>query len=95
MDKLEFEWDERKNESNKSKHGVSFFDAQKAFLDPFRIIAEDLEHSKVEKRYFCFGSVDQKIVTVRFTFRKRTIRILGAGYWRQGKKIYEKAKNEI
>jgi hypothetical protein len=28
-------------------------------------------------------------MTVRFTYRKDLIRILGAGYWRKGKKIYE------
>ncbi len=26
-----FEWDEKKNETNIKKHGVSFFDAQRAF----------------------------------------------------------------
>ncbi len=29
------------------------------------------------------------ILTVRFTYRGETIRILGAGYWRKGKRIYE------
>lgn len=49
-----FEWDEDKNKQNVKKHEVSFYQAQQAFLDPSRIIAEDLEHSKIEKRYFCF-----------------------------------------
>ncbi len=40
-----FEWDEKKNAENKLKHGVSFFEAQQAFLDPNRRIAEDLDHS--------------------------------------------------
>ena len=30
-------------------------------------------------------------MTVRFTWRDRKIRIFGAGYWRKGKAIYEKA----
>jgi hypothetical protein len=29
-------------------------------------------------------------MTVRFTYGKSKIRIIGAGYWRKGKKIYEK-----
>jgi len=29
---MEFEWDENKNRDNIEKHGVSFFDAQDAFL---------------------------------------------------------------
>jgi hypothetical protein len=28
-------------------------------------------------------------LTVRFTYRSGVIRIIGAGYWRKGKKIYE------
>src|SRR5579862_10058417 len=93
MDKAIFEWDRRKNEQNIVKHGVSFFDAQQAFQDPSRIIAEDLEHSRTEKRYYCFGKVGNAVMTVRFTYRKHIIRIFGAGFWRQGRKIYEKAQN--
>lgn len=88
-----FEWDERKNEINIAKHGISFFEAQRAFLDPKRIIAEDIEHSKTEKRYYCFGKVEGVIVTVRFIYKNQIIRIFGAGYWRKGKKIYEKKES--
>lgn len=90
--KVRFEWDENKNELNQKKHGVSFYDAQKSFFDPGRIIAEDLEHSHDEKRYYCFGIINSNIMTVRFTYREDTIRIIGAGYWRKGKKIYETAQ---
>ena len=69
-----------------------FFElAQRAFLDPFRVIAEDLDHGGGEQRYFCFGGVEGAVMTVRFTWRDRKIRIFGAGYWRKGKAIYEKA----
>lgn len=88
----DFEWDERKNLINRTKHGIGFETAQRAFLDPDRVIAEDVDHSRDETRYFCFGEVDGAIVTVRFTWRRRKIRIFGAGYWRKGKSIYEKAK---
>ena len=88
-----FEWDHRKSEKNIEKHGISFFDAQQAFLDPNRIIAEDVEHSGAETRYYCFGKVGEAIMTVRFTYRAKTIRIFGAGYWREGRKIYEKAQS--
>ena len=84
-----FEWNEKKNKENQNKHGVSFDIAQYAFADPNRIIAEDLSHSDKEKRYYCFGKVNDGIITVRFTYRKNIIRIYGAGYWRKGKKIYE------
>lgn len=38
--------------------------------------------------------IDTLVATVRFTVRNDKIRIFGAGYWRQGKKIYEK-ENKI
>jgi uncharacterized DUF497 family protein len=91
MNEPSFEWDESKNFANQRKHGVSFYEAQYAFLDTRRIIAEDLEHSQKEKRYHCFGlnREGSGILTVRFTYRSDCIRIIGAGYWRRGKKIYE------
>jgi hypothetical protein len=49
-------------------------EAQSAFLDPVRVIAVDEAHSKKEPRFFC---IDR-------------IRIIGAGYWRKGKQLYEK-----
>jgi uncharacterized DUF497 family protein len=90
MDEVKFEWDEHKNRENQHKHGVSFETAQYAFADRQRVIAEDLSHSHSETRYYCFGKVGEGILTVRFTYRGKTIRLIGAGYWRRGKKIYEK-----
>lgn len=94
MAEVTFEWDERKAAENERKHGVSFTLAQQAFLDPKRVIARDLRHSRSEPRYYCMGRVGEGVVTVRFTFRGRTIRIIGAGYWRQGRKFYE-TQNQI
>ncbi len=89
-----FEWDENKNKTNIEKHNISFDYAQLAFLDDKRIIAEDLKHSDTdEKRYFCFGKIDDTIITVRFTYRKNRIRIFGAGAWREGRRIYEQENN--
>jgi len=95
MIETSFEWDEDKNLSNQRKHGVSFYEAQFAFLDRKRVIAEDLEHSQMEQRFYCFGLNREGtgILTVRFTHRSNRIRIIGAGYWRKGKKIYEQANS--
>lgn len=94
MKKSKFEWDESKNRANIEKHGVSFHQAQQAFLDEKRVIAEDLTHSDDEPRYYCFGKIEEAIMTVRFTYRARKIRIIGAGYWRKGRKIYENAQKK-
>ena len=90
----DFEWDSDKDLINQQKHGVSFALAQLAFLDHHRVILEDLEHSVDENRYYCLGKVTHGILTVRFTYRKSKIRIIGAGYWRKEKKIYER-ENKI
>ena len=74
-----FEWDLEKDRENRLKHGVPFAIAQFAFADPKRVIAEDVSHSSVEPRYYCFGRVGDDILTVRFTYREGTIRIYGAG----------------
>lgn len=39
------------------------------------------------------GLVDAEVMIVRFTYRGNIIRIIGAGYWRKGRKIYEKEKS--
>lgn len=95
MAKDDFEWHEVKNLENIESHGVSFYEAQYAFLDENRIIAEDLAHSQEELRYFCFGLNKDKtgILTVRFTYRSGRIRIYGAGYWRKGRGIYEQTNS--
>jgi uncharacterized DUF497 family protein len=90
MAKARFEWDPDKDQENQEKHGVAFAMAQLAFADSRRVIAEDLSHSSTEKRYYCFGEVGSGILTVRFTYRREVIRIYGAGYWRKGKRIYER-----
>ena len=94
MGEARFEWDEEKDRDNQSKHDVSFSMAQRAFLDPHRIIVEDMDHSKEEERFYCIGRVGGGIMTVRFTYRGHIIRIYGAGYWRKGRQIYEE-QNKI
>ena len=94
MAEARFDWDPGKDRDSQSKHGVSFAVAQFAFADPRRVIAEDLSHSSSEERYYCFGEVGGGILTVRFTYREGVIRIFGAGYWRRGKRIYDR-ENQI
>ena len=94
MKKAHFEWDEEKDQENQAKHEVSFSLAQHAFLDPHRIIVEDINHSTEEDRFYCIGQVGNGIMTVRFTYRGNVIRIYGDGYWRKGRKIYEE-QNKI
>ena len=93
MKQSNFEWDAAKDALNQEKHGVAFALAQYAFADPLRFIAKDEEHSGTEDRYYCFGELEGGVITVRFTYRASKIRIIGAGYWRRGKAIYEQENN--
>lgn len=51
MKSARFEWDAEKDKENQEKHNVSFSIAQYAFLDPNRIIVEDINHSSEENRF--------------------------------------------
>lgn len=84
-----FEWDEDKNLVNIEKHEVSFNEATQAFLDPNRKIRLNAKHSTTEMRYYCLGMVGDRVLTVRFVVRDQKVRIIGAGFWREGKKINE------
>ena len=90
-----FDWDPAKDEENQRKHGVTFLEAQLAFMDPNLVIARDFDHSAEEERFYCFGRVGDCVLTVRFTYRPDVIRIIGAGYWRKGRKIYREKNPQI
>ena len=72
------EWDPDKDAENQRKHGVSFAEAQAAFLDSGRVVARDLEHSRTEPRFYCFGRVADGALTVRLTCRGKVICIIAA-----------------
>ena len=64
---LRFEWDERKNRSNRQKHGVSFEEAQTVFLDDAALLIDDPDHSDDEDRFVLLGlssSLRTLVVTV-------------------------------
>src|SRR5512136_2004799 len=55
MRELRFEWDDRKDAANQRKHGVSFAEAETAFLDEDALIIEDPDHSEAEDRFILLG----------------------------------------
>lgn len=55
MDEIVFEWDENKNEINKSKHKISFEEAKSVFYDEEALIIDDPEHSEQEERFIILG----------------------------------------
>lgn len=76
---MEFEWDTKKAESNLSKHGVSFTEAQTVFDDPLYVDFYDPDHSEAEHRYIIIGeSSRNRILLVAYTEREDKIRIISA-----------------
>ena len=67
-----FDWDARKSQSNKRKHGISFEEAATAFLDPDGLDGEDLEHSEIEiRRLRLAKSSLGNVLLVAYTIRSR------------------------
>jgi len=58
---MRFVWDENKNRSNRSKHGVSFETACRAFEDPFAITLRD-QLVESEERWHTLGMVANYII---------------------------------
>jgi len=76
---------------NVAAHGVDFTAAKRAFDDPQALVVFDTAHSgKRELRWWLLGKVDTRVMLVRYTRRPSgIIRIIGTGYWHQGKELYE------
>ena len=53
---LRFEWDERKNRTNRRKHGVWFEEAQSIFDDPRALLFPDPDHSEDQERFILLGA---------------------------------------
>ena len=52
---LRFEWDKRKAQENRRKHGVSFQEAETVFYDDYALFADDPDHSSDEERFVIMG----------------------------------------
>jgi uncharacterized DUF497 family protein len=78
---LRFEWDPKKNATNRRKHGISFEDAQTAFSDELGLIIDDPEHSEDEARFVLLGiSASLRLLVVCHCYRAGgdVIRIISA-----------------
>ena len=61
---MRFEWDERKNERNARKHGVSFEEARTVFDDPLHLSLLDHRFSYFEERWITIGMTGEKGIVV-------------------------------
>ncbi len=81
MPKISFEWDPRKDTSNKRKHKVSFEEASSVFSDENALLIPDPDHSEEEDRFVLLGvSFSLRVLVVVHCFQERegVIRIVSA-----------------
>ncbi len=78
---LSFEWDSRKDASNKKKHGVSFEEAKTSFYDSNARLINDPDHSVEEDRFILLGFSERlNLLVVSHCYRESSsvIRIISA-----------------
>ena len=81
MAELRFEWDGRKDASNRRKHGISFDEAKTVFADEHALLLDDPDHSDGEDRLVMLGlSAALRTLVVCHCYRKEdeVIRIISA-----------------
>jgi len=80
---MRFEWNERKNQRNLAKHGVSLETARLVFDDPRAISIQD-RYENSEERWQTLGRIDRAVILlVAHTFREgetgeEVVRIISA-----------------
>jgi len=78
---VQFEYDQRKNIANRSKHHVSFEEAKTVFYDEYARLIHDPGHSFDEDRFVILGlSANLRLLVVVHIYKKEneTIRIISA-----------------
>ena len=72
---MEFEYDSKKSQINKEKHGIDFEEAKRLFEDDNSFVVPAKNVSD-EERYALIGRMDGKCYVAIFTFRGEKIRLI-------------------
>jgi uncharacterized DUF497 family protein len=73
-----YDWDDRKNRSNRRKHGISLEDAAAVFDDPGSVEWICSDPGDPEIRYMIVGRLGWKLISVVYTERGDSIRLISA-----------------
>lgn len=85
---MEFEFDPKKSDSNKQKHGIDFYEAQTLWSDPDLI--EISVKTSDEPRYLVIGKISEKHWSGVITYRGDMLRIISVRRSRKEEvEIYE------
>jgi uncharacterized DUF497 family protein len=89
---MKFEYDPKKSEANKSKHGIDFEEAQRLWDDPY--LLEVPAGTVGEPRYLVVGKIGGRHWAAVVTYREERIRVISV---RQARKeeveLYESYEN--
>lgn len=90
-----FEWDEGNLTKNWVKHQVSTVECEEVFFNLPLLLANDLQHSQEEKRYYLLGQTNtRRQLFIAFTIRNKKIRVISArDMSRKERQIYAKANS--
>ena len=85
---ISFEFDPAKSESNRTKHGIDFVEAQDLWRDP--MLMEIPVRTDDEARYLMIGLIDGKHWSAVITYRGTNVRLISVRRARtQEVEIYE------
>ena len=88
---LQFEWDDEKDEVNRTKHGIGFEEAKVIFTHPV-VTAQDDRRDYGEKRFISYGRTGRSVViAVVHTMRLGRLRLISA---RKANRKERRAYNE-
>ena len=91
-----FDWDKNNANKNWLKHHVSPLESEQIFFNRPLIAADDVKHSKEEKRFYALGHTDTcRLLFVVFTVRNDKIRVISARDMnRKERKVYQYYEKE-
>ena len=69
-----FEFDAKKSESNRTKHGIDFVEAQELWNDPMLLTIP--AKTDDEPRYLVIGLMDDKHWSAVITYREANVRLI-------------------
>ena len=74
-----FDWDAGNAEKNWISHKVTTTECEQTFFNLPLVVADDVEHSQKESRFYALGQTDAgRLLFLVFTLRQKLIRVISA-----------------
>jgi uncharacterized DUF497 family protein len=74
-----FDWSGDNAEKNWERHRVTPSESEQVFFNRPLLVANDVEHSSGERRYYALGQTDEgRELFIAFTMRERFLRVISS-----------------